>query len=115
MIAFPYTEQKYLDLILSKKHRFLSGGGDTRSPPTQRKQSASPIPVGQQIIGDDSSSQLRGGGTKDRELEQLRREISTLRYEKSEDQKTINELHKRLDSALEDHQKVLSNTNEQHR
>lgn len=52
---------------------------------------------------------------KDRELEQLRREVSTLRYEKSDDQKTIAELRRKLEFNLEDHQRTINNLNDQNR
>ncbi|KAI1700877.1 hypothetical protein DdX_16440 [Ditylenchus destructor] len=52
---------------------------------------------------------------KDREIEQLRRELSSLRYEKSEDQKTILELRRKLEFTLEDHQRILNHLHEEQR
>uniref|UniRef100_A0A914HGS1 Uncharacterized protein n=1 Tax=Globodera rostochiensis TaxID=31243 RepID=A0A914HGS1_GLORO len=49
------------------------------------------------------------------ELDQLRREVSNLRYERSEDQKTVGELRRRLDAALEDHQRTTERLVEQHK
>jgi chromosome segregation ATPase len=52
---------------------------------------------------------------KDHEIDQLRKELSTLRVEKSDDQRTINELHKRLENTLQEHQRVVEKLNQAHR
>jgi len=51
---------------------------------------------------------------KDKELDQMRREVSTLRSEKAEDQRTINELHSKLESIREQHTKDTEKLRESH-
>lgn len=64
---------------------------------------------------DVSASIPSGVYSLERELEHLRKEISTLRYEKSEDLRSISELRGRIDVATEVHQRTISNMQEQHR
>ena len=52
---------------------------------------------------------------KDLEIEKLRREISSLRYEKNEDQLTISELRRKNDNMVEEHKKNIQDLEEKNR
>uniref|UniRef100_A0A914C5P2 Uncharacterized protein n=1 Tax=Acrobeloides nanus TaxID=290746 RepID=A0A914C5P2_9BILA len=52
---------------------------------------------------------------KDLEIEKLRREISSLRYEKNEDQLTISELRRKNDNMVEEHKKNIQDVEEKNR
>lgn len=49
------------------------------------------------------------------ELDQLRREISTLRYERAEDQRSIGELRRRLEVAQEEHGRAMERDRQENR
>uniref|UniRef100_A0A915CZG4 Peptidase S1 domain-containing protein n=1 Tax=Ditylenchus dipsaci TaxID=166011 RepID=A0A915CZG4_9BILA len=106
----------------STRQRPSSASGGPRQPAANRSQPSPLAEVQQPAIAGSQVQSQRNSATidalvaeKEKELDQVRRELSSLRYEKTEDQKTIGELRRKLEFILEDHQRVLSHLHEEQR
>lgn len=105
--------------VSGERKGFLDWGTRQRVSQQQTEGSSSQIPpTGIRQVAIESDQQASGIGSyleKERELEQLRREISSLRYENSENLRTVEELRRKLDATNEEHKRIMNNLSEQHR
>ncbi|KAL3120026.1 hypothetical protein niasHT_004042 [Heterodera trifolii] len=113
-----------------RKAATVAGGGRANAPsptPPATRQSSQTAAANNRVLSQQSPVAAGSAPPPDAapssasvsllqaETDQLRREVSNLRFEHSEDQKTIGELRRRLDAALEDHQRTTERLTEKHK